>query len=41
MSKYDELKKKHAACKEKMTAAEWKKFAIQRKPYYCPICGKR
>ena len=41
MSKYDDLKKRHESCKAQMSSRDWQKFAIQSKPYLCPICGKR
>ena len=39
MSKYDKLKKKHESCKMKMSASQWRKFAIEKK-IPCPVCGE-
>lgn len=39
MSKYDELKKKHAKCKDEMSSRDWKNFAVSGKGK-CPVCKK-
>lgn len=38
MTKYDMRKKRHLACKDKMSSSDWKRSIVMGK--VCPICGK-
>jgi len=40
MSYYDKIKECHLQCKKKMTASQWRKFAIERTITRCPVCKK-